>query len=211
MYFQKESKIAFLLIPRTGSTSLGIYLSRIGFTRTVFPDIDIGEQYHLTLNQCVEKYPDLHNCIIYGVFREPLQRFKSSLLYFWQNSIESQKDSSKLNHTFESLYECQSYDDLIEKIFRWELNPTLTGVSRFIFSPQRNWLQSGVRIINYETMVTDILNLTQHLNKNNAQFFKINSTNIPNSFDQLSPKAIEFAKELYKDDYVLLNDLTFSK
>jgi hypothetical protein len=72
--FHKESKVAFLLTPRCGSTSLREYLEPLGFS---YPLIRCEEEpffrWHPTYEKCIEVYPNLKNYQMYAVFRDPIE------------------------------------------------------------------------------------------------------------------------------------------
>jgi hypothetical protein len=180
MVYRKEDRIAFMLVPRTGSTSLRESLVANGFKYPiVFSNTDYGFAWHATYRQSVEAFPNLLNYRIYGVFRDPVDRFSSALRYAAESLGMPDTD----------------YDALIDRLFRWKPHAKPPGVLGEIFKPQIEWLDGpNVTVISYAnaaSTIADIVGLTSVLPRMNA------STRPPG----LSVRAIDFAKERYATDY----------
>lgn len=207
MFFHKETRMAFVLVPRTGSTSLRTYLNKIGFKRIVVPGIKPGEDYHTTLEQCAALHPNLNNYKVYGVYRDPVKRFLSGLTFFWQMSVETHSANSNLPDLNVSLHDATSYDELVRRIFNWDVNTQLIGIPKLIFMPQINWLGGNVNVVNYEKMVDQVKHITRLHNMNNINFMRLNNTYLPNNFGTPSDDVVNFAKLMYNEDYSLESKL----
>ena len=183
MMYRKEDRIAFMLVPRTGSTSLRETLIENGFKYPiVFSNTDYGFSWHATYRQSIEAFPNLLNYKMYGVFRDPVDRFASGLRYA-SESLSMPAETSA------------DYDALIKKLFGWELEAEGKGVFAEIFKKQVDWLYGpNVTVISYEnsaTMIPDVIGLTRAMPKMNASV----------RLSSLSDRALDFAKARYAADY----------
>jgi hypothetical protein len=75
MVFCPKRKIAFFLVPRTGSDCLRITLHDYGFLSVY--------EHHVTYEKALRKWPVLNTYKCYGYFRHPEQRFFSALRQLW--------------------------------------------------------------------------------------------------------------------------------
>jgi len=84
MLFNKEKKVAIVLVPRCGSITLLSTSNQYGFRYTAGVPIENNEAHliHLTYESCVKKYKNLENYEVYGFFRNPLERFLSAMAFF---------------------------------------------------------------------------------------------------------------------------------
>jgi hypothetical protein len=183
MVYRKEDRIAFMLVPRTGSTSLRESLVANGFKYPiVFSNTDYGFAWHATYRQSVEAFPSLLNYRIYGVFRDPIDRFASGLRYAAESLAMPTKTEA-------------DYDALIQKLFGWKPEAEGKGVLGEIFKKQVDWLDGpNVTVIGYDNAaarIAEVVGLTEPMAKMNA------STRL----SSLSAKAVDFAKVRYAADY----------
>jgi len=93
MMYLKDKKIAFVLVPKCGSTSLRHTLSWLNFKiLTGFKKENPLDAHHITYKDCVEKYPNLKAYKTYGVFRDPLERFVSVMNFLESRNIGISKN-----------------------------------------------------------------------------------------------------------------------
>jgi hypothetical protein len=91
--YRKDKNIAFVLVPKCGSTSLRHALNWAGFSPlTGFEKPSLLDSYHITYNDCIEKYPNLKSYKTYGVFRDPLDRFVSAMNYAESRNLRLHKN-----------------------------------------------------------------------------------------------------------------------
>lgn len=75
MIFCPKRKIAFFMVPRTGSDCLRNTLHHHGFLSVY--------EYHVPYEKALKKWPVLSTYKCYGYFRHPEQRFLSALRQLW--------------------------------------------------------------------------------------------------------------------------------
>jgi hypothetical protein len=190
MMFHKRSKIAFLLNPRCGSTSLREYLDQFGFT---YPLIRINEEpyfhWHPTYEECVATYPALKQYQMYVIFRDPLDRFVSALEFAL--TIQSLK-----------LSRAKSCDQVVDKLFRWDPTRTLLGIPGELFTPQVHWvLGDNVEVIPYNGFterVREVVSVCGGLEKRIANY----NVTSQKMLDAPSDAVRQFVSERFADDYV---------
>ena len=92
MMYKKDKRLAFVLVPKCGSTTLRHILNWNGFkVLTGFEKSSTADFYHVSYQECVRKYPNLRSYRTYGVFRNPLDRFVSAMNYAITRNIPLQK------------------------------------------------------------------------------------------------------------------------
>jgi hypothetical protein len=79
MLFHKPTKTAFVLPPKTGTTSLVLYLRKLDFKFVPDKDFSISNIKHPFTRDMVDLHPNLANYSLYGFFRDPLSRYVSIL------------------------------------------------------------------------------------------------------------------------------------
>jgi hypothetical protein len=189
MLFHKESKVAFLLNPRSGSTSIKEYLSSIGF---IYPLIRSNQEpffkWHPTHEECVSTYQALNEYKIYSVFRDPIDRFLSGLRFV--SSIDGL-----------GLSKAKSYDRIVEKLFSWNPAAKLSGIPSEIFTNQVSWVSGeNVEIIPYVGFAVRVQELTSSINVSGKSISRYNVSTGKN-FGVPSDDVIEFAYERFSRDY----------
>jgi len=85
MMFHKATKVAFVLPPKTGTTTLVDYLSVLGFK--MIPNVPVNNNRHALPREFLKAYPILGEYKFYGFFRNPLDRF-ISLMSMIDSSIK---------------------------------------------------------------------------------------------------------------------------
>ena len=77
MMFHKEAQIAFVLPPKCGSISTKDFLASFNFR--LITHSSLPNHHHVKYEDAVRLYPNIANYKMYGVFRNPLDRFLSTL------------------------------------------------------------------------------------------------------------------------------------
>lgn len=199
MLYRKQDSIAFLLVPRNGSTSLRELLIGSGFKHPlIFADLEYGFFWHPTYRDCVGAYPALSNYSMYGVFRDPVDRFTSAIrLVINQTERDTELTAS-------------SYEQVIEKLFSWkhEAPPRKHGsmskdVLSEIFKPQADWLDgpnvSVIRHAEFSERVSEIVGVSKDQTGR-----RINASD---GARVMSEQTIEFVKRKYANDYAFAEKL----
>lgn len=128
MLFNKERKIAMVLVPRCGSTTALLTFNQYGFRYTAGVPVEIneGNLRHLTYEECVKKYKNLENYEVYGFFRDPLERFLSAMALHGcknfkdfneiENSILFKQQTHWLGNTKINTLDFNKYDSEVRKL-----------------------------------------------------------------------------------------------
>lgn len=183
MMYRKRDRIAFMLVPRTGSTSLRETLIINEFKYPiVFSEASLGFSWHATYRSSLEAFPGLTSYKIFGVYRDPVERFASGLRY----AAES------LGLKINSPLDC---DALIDRLFAWNHKANAMGVLAEIFKAQVEWLDgpnvTPLCYSNASEKIANILGLNKQLPRMNASMQGSN----------MSARAVEFARARYAADY----------
>lgn len=191
MLFNKKTKIAFVLPTRCGSTSVKEFLEGVGFCQLRHPALPT--HHHIKYSEAVELYPELAGYKKYGIYRDPVERFTSTVNY-----LMCGKDVSP-----------DEFLDFFDKRPDSHLD---------IFKePQTEWLGFGdVEVIKFENLATDVpaaagcdTNATNfpHLNcssqgKNfSDQYLKIMGIDTKKRNKEIK----DFVEQYYLADYEFLN------
>jgi len=77
MLFHKPTKTAFVMPPKNGTTSLVTFLRKLDFRFVPNKKFQITNLGHPFPKDLIEIHPNLANYVIYGFFRNPLDRYLS--------------------------------------------------------------------------------------------------------------------------------------
>jgi hypothetical protein len=77
MLFHKPTKVAFVLPPKTGTTSLVLYLRKLDFKFVPDKDFSVSNIGHPFPKNLIAIHSNLANYKMYGFFRNPLDRYVS--------------------------------------------------------------------------------------------------------------------------------------
>lgn len=211
MIISNEKKFIYLRIPKTGSTSISIYFyenlpleSSILRTADNATYLSTNERYikdgyfddqktlqikyntHATLQCAIDagilEY-DVSEYSVYGVFRNPLDRFRSFL----------------------SMYKAVDGVD-ISKNF----NVLKAHMNEFVFKPQTTWLKHNGELINRLFLYEDVPALVQEIalkyNVSNIDSFaKYNFRNYEKQ--DLSDRVIDYLKYCWQEDFEICDNL----
>lgn len=193
MVFNKQSKVAFVCPPRTGSTTLHSYLRDQGWSR-------LKEKHH-SFDALTKIYPNLAQYKIYGFFRDPLARFESCITYakqekYFSKVFEYRLFKANVSKTAEEV----TYEDVVDcfdKIFDF---------GGFLFKPQVFWLEDPrVTALDFRNMKTELEKVIGPLPNPIPALNK--STDFGRSV--VTQKVIDFVRQHYAADYTLGQKLGF--
>lgn len=193
MWFDKSSKQAFVLIPKTGSVTCRWFLDSVGWKHL--------PHHHAYASRLIEKYPNLASYSIYAFLRDPLTRFESSVLFLKQlpfNSIDQLTQCIE-NNGLERNRENISYDEIVD-LFPTFKNYTLLET---VFVPQSDWFDTpNVNALDFVNIEAELRRIT---NNYSAPLKKYNvSTNFGRSV--ITQKVKDFVRDYYATDYALIKD-----
>lgn len=186
MYYDPQRKLAFVLPPRTGTTTFSQLLANWGAIRADFrhpkpSDVQIEnfDQYAL-----------------YGFFRNPLDRFLSLVRYVRDGHIFYGKFYSNCGIGTEQ-FKQMSYDQMLDAFPKYQ--PFLPK----FFDPQILWLANAT-VLDFNNYTAEILRV--------ARMFGVTQVNLSvnnwtDSTDEVpSQRVIDFVQSQYADDYRLAKE-----
>lgn len=185
MYYDPIRKIAFVMPPRTGSTTFSNLLKSWGV-----PNL-LSTNKHAKPNE--SGIENLNDYTFYGFYRNPLDRFLS-LLRFLQQMPEMARLTSSLIGINQKEFENLSLNDLIDNFPKYE------NIFPFYFNSQCKWLENSVAL-DFNNYAAEILRV--------ARMFGVTQVNLAvnnwtNNFQETTPqKVIDFVQSYYADDYSL--------
>lgn len=197
MIYHKPSQICFLMVPKTGSTSLRKTLADLSFKvltgqRKNFVEnepIQKNEHsfsvVHPKLKDYIDAYPNLRNYKFYGVFRDPVERFLSAVQYL------SLADS-KIKFSDEEKHQ------QVVNVFK------RTDAMRVIFEKQVEWLDvPNINIIDFNKYEEGVLSALKDI-PGEKKIYKLNESKTAKI--QFNEETINYVKNFYKDDYDFIKD-----
>lgn len=193
MWFDKSSKQAFILIPKTGSVTCRGFLNAIGW-KNLAP-------HHAHASNLIRRYPNLAEYSIYAFLRDPLTRFESSILFLKQipfNSVDELSrclENNGINKTKEEL----TYDEVVD------LFPTFKNYMLLdtVFIPQSDWFDAPNMIgLDYMNLETELRRITNNYSE------PLKKYNVSTDFGRsvITQKVKDFVREYYAADYALIKD-----
>jgi hypothetical protein len=187
MWFHKPTKQAFVLLPKTGSTTAQAFLHKLGWKF-------IGE-HHSYPSEMIVKYPNLAGYSIYGFVRDPLARFESCILFLKQ--IPSAADvltrylhDHKINKTREEI----TYDEVVDMFDQLDNYNVIGG----IFRPQYLWFDApNVTALDYQGFEYELRRITNNHDE------PIQNYNVSTNFGRgvITQKVKDFVRKQYAADY----------
>lgn len=186
MLFRKDKQIAFVLPTRCGSTSTKHFLESVGFSQVKHPDLPI--HHHIKYSEAVRVYPNLRGYKKYGVFRNPVERFVSTVDYLL---------------TGKPFVSPEEFLDFFNK------NPD--HPLDIFRRPQVEWLDhDDIEVIQFEGLVEGVLSAVggsskdfPHLNSSSSaktfssQYYEIMGVDV----SELNRQVEEFVRDYYAIDY----------
>lgn len=178
MYYDTQRKLVFVMPTKTGSQTLLSLLKSWGLS-------SIEGDMHTKLKDI----PDIQSYTVYGFFRNPLDRFLSSLRYIKERRIAS----IILDIPYETV-SAYSYDQFVDNF------QLLNSKLNYYFDPQVEWLE-GANLLDFNKFDLEILRV--------ARMFDVQQVNIPVMNDTVpvnevpSQKVIDFVQSYYAADYQL--------
>jgi len=180
MLFHKDKQIAFVLNPKSGSTSARAFLLSLGMNHVPTDENEyIIARVHLAPDVAFSKYPNLTTYKTYGFFRNPLDRFMSGI-----NNIHEKVELKNFAKLFDKNY-----------------------FPHTLFRPQTDWLNyPNVTTLDFDNYKAEMGNIAAMLDAAGQYPKKINVTK--NVYKQEPTPEIEaFVREKYAVDYQFAKDV----
>lgn len=178
MLFKKDKKIAFVLVPKCGSTSISRFLFSIGFARLTHSTLP--NHHHIKYRDALSAYPNLSKYTTHGIFRDPLARFVSGI-----NSVK--------NSTLPV-----EYDNYTDINFLRNLNPV-------IFERQVDWLDhEHISVLPFSNLEQEVLSTVSGLD-GEKKLLWLNKTTTPEL--PISDAVKKFVRDHYAIDYQFAKDV----
>lgn len=182
MHYDSQRKLIFAMPTKTGSQTLLSLLRGWGLTA-------VGEDMHIKPKDAVQFIPDMDSYTVYGFFRNPLDRFLSSLRYIKDRRIAA----TILNVPYETIAS-YSYDQLVDNF------ESLNAKLNYYFDPQIQWFENAT-LLDFNKFDLEVLKIARMFEIQKVFVPLINDTNPVN--ETPSQKVIDFVQSYYADDYRL--------
>lgn len=131
MMFHKQSQVAFVLTPKCGSISTKEFLASFNFRLVTHSSL--SNHHHVRYEDAARLYPNIANYKMYGVFRNPLERFISTLKGFNLRHDEFLNYFDKPDTQQFSFFKLRQVDWLdIPKITLIEFDNLVAGVTEVV-------------------------------------------------------------------------------
>lgn len=183
MYYDTQRKFAFVMPPRTGTTTFGQLLKQWGAVRAdgIHPkpadvQIDNFDQY-----------------AVYGFFRNPLDRYLSLVRYVRDGNVFFNKFYTDCGISREE-FKQMTYDGMLDAF------PKYQPLMPKFFDPQIAWLANATAL-DFNNYTVEVLRV--------ARMFDVTQVNLAvnnwtDSTDEVpSQRVIDYVQSTYADDYRL--------
>jgi hypothetical protein len=192
MWFNKLTKQAFVLPPKTGSVTCRYFLHHIGWKF-------IGE-HHAYPSEMISKYPNLADYSIYAFLRDPLARFESCVLFLKQiprpiDTLSKLLEENNVDKTRETI----TYDEIVDLFPKFNSY----GFVKTVFRPQCLWFDApNVTALDYQNLESELRRITSNYDT------PIKSYNVATNYGRsvITQKVKDFVREQYAADYALIKD-----
>lgn len=210
MFIDRDRKVVYFRVPKTGSTSLMKWLidsadpendvsyTQIRFLRVLGKDFNDRASPHMTLGDLIANYvvdrSDLENYKFYGTVRHPVDRFISRAYHMMYYKVNSEN------------YEVQARDtSFIDINTAVKYSFDIVNTSHHMWKPQCHWLMFEGKPINrifaYENLDAMAVELT---NKDVPIPYKFRSEPRPvKTYEDLDPVYYQKILDLYPEDWEL--------
>ena len=183
MYYDTQRKLAFVLPPRTGSTTFSELLYKWGASNAGF----------LHLKPSGVQIENFNQYTIYGFFRDPLDRFLSLIRFIRDKKISPNQFYETCGMSRQE-FKLMNYDQMLDAFPKYE--PLIPN----FFDPQVDWLANAT-MLDFNNYTAEILRV--------ARMFDVTQVNLSvnnwtESTDEApSQRVIDFVRSRYADDYRL--------
>lgn len=191
MYYDAQRKLAFVLPPRTGTTTFSELLSQWGAVRTFVMDQKSVDVMHP--KPADVEITDFDQYALYGFFRNPLDRFLSIIRYIRNGHVFYSKFYSDSGITPEQ-FKQMNYDEMLDAFPKYQ-----PLIPKF-FDPQISWL-ANAKTLDFNNYTAEILRVARMFGVTQVNVFVNNWTD--NNGEIPSQKVIDFVQAQYADDYRL--------
>jgi hypothetical protein len=191
MFFNKQTKQAFIFPPKTGTITVRHFLGAIGW-KGLTP-------HHQTTEEWIKTYPVLEDYNIYGFLRDPLKRFESAILHIKQFPMAKGFFAEFLKaRGIEKTAETVTYEELCG------IHSDLIVQFEHFFRPQAIWLDHPkVTILDFRNMEAELRRITGNTEQPLVRY----NTSTDFGRSVITPAVGEFVRQHYADDYRLWDTL----
>jgi hypothetical protein len=193
MWFDKSSKQAFVLPPKTGSVTCRAFLNSVGWKYIPY--------HHSYPSDLIKQHPNLAEYSIHAFLRDPLTRFESGILFLKRlpfdsvNQLNQCIQNNGLNKTRLDI----TYDEIVD-IFPTFKNYTMLET---VFLPQSNWFDApNVNALDFVNIEAELRRITNNYTAPLKRYNK--ATDFGRSV--ITQKVKDFIREQYAADYALIKD-----
>lgn len=180
MFFNKETKQAFVFPPKTGTISVRHFLGSIGWHGKM--------PFHKKTAGLLEEYPALNDYQLFGFYRDPVKRFESTILHLKQMPVH-------FDDRVKNILNGASFEDAPYDLFANSESCDLFGL---LFAPQVNWLNHPkVTALDFNNLEAELRRITG----NTTQPMPHKNKNSDFGRKEITPAVVEFVKKHYAEDY----------
>lgn len=186
MFYDKETRQAFIFPPKTGTISARNYLRAVGWKEKI--------PIHGTAEYFINEDSKFIDYSFYGFYRNPLKRFESCILYFKQVQAKNKLTIKSLQKIFPNI----TSENVIDLPYDSFANHELLAMFPTMFMSQVHWLNhSNVTALQFSNFEEELRSVTKNYNR---IIYKSNSsTDLGRGL--LTEVVIDFVRDYYKDDY----------
>jgi len=205
-----EPAIAFVPMPKCGSTSIKAHLLKIAQNLTTPNPHPFFE--NPLFNTSAKKIEDYPNHYKFVVLRDPIDRFLS----YYNNNILTQQSLSVRYKKQSIIFGLETQPEINQLIRQWREYCFVFEDFRHHTLPQSAYLGQSLTGFNDVFLLEDIGKLLNKLtqlyqSKEHPTHLMKSEKPISGLYKQLSKKSLETLLEIYQDDYRLAGDLFSSK
>lgn len=191
MLFHKEKKQCMFLPPKNGTTTAQIFLKKSGWHYL--------KPQHVYPEMLLEKHPNLAGYNYYAFFRNPLERFVSSIIFTKQKEggfkiLTKVIEDRQLGCTVEDM----TYDQFVDNFsLIEERTPSV------VYEAQSRWMTlPGTEILDFDNYEAEIRRISGDYVS--PVIVQNKSTDFGKSV--VTQKVIDFVRQHYAADYALAKD-----
>lgn len=220
MLFHKEKKLCFYEPTKTGSTTARHFLMKLGW--------HLLKPIHAVPDDFLAKYPNLAEYKSYVFFRDPLERFLSTVHHVKrgsatryldvfktdENSMKTINPDGKPVRTWddvisnvlpygnkETSFEHLSYEDIVVLSDKFELE------FNFMFVPQVAWMTApNIEVLDFSNYEAELRRISNALDPDAYPIQRLNVS--PDQYkSEVTDKVVEFVRTRYAADYQFAKDV----
>lgn len=187
MFFNKQTKQAFIFPTKVGTMTIRHFLGSVGWHGKM--------EHHATLDELLVQYPALSDYTVFGFFRDPVLRFESAILHI--------KQFKTFHSHFTSLLASNGIDKSVEEV-TYDDVASIDGIVEqhypLLFKPQSFWLANPkVTVLDFKNLESELRRITGNVDTPMKRW----NTSSDFGRQQITQSVIDFVRTKYADDYEL--------